>query len=660
MARLLPPLLLALFGAWCGTFAGGATAWGSAVGLAALAAALLWIGSPWRDPLRLGFAGSLLPLALWIAAAASLWASAVPRAGRMGVLLLPAFLWLPGAVERCWPSGDDRRRGLRAVALVTAGISAWALIDWLALGTPRPAMPLGQHTLLAAWLVLVLPLAVLPAREAGPWRLAGIAAAGLGVATVLLTRSLGGAAALAAEALLGIAWLARTRGGRWKGIAAGLVLLALAGAAVQAPRLARIAAGEDPSARARRVYFEAGREGFFARPLLGWGPGSAAWTVHAFLDPIPGVTPPTEAVGELHSLPLQIAYESGGTGLLLAAGIVAVFILRRRAELRTSRDPALLLCGLAGLAGGAVASLGSGAIAVTALPLAAAVVAGAALAAVERGAGPERNFPVRVYAAAALLALLPSELARWRYDRALAAETAGRRAVAREELASAVRLDPAFPLYRMRLALFEEKETAARLALRAAEDGGAVPVLWTVAGLLGFSTQRPWAGEALEKACALDPFSPFPPFYLMLSDPASGAAPAYGAHALLADPRLLAATAWNPQLLGLSLEMVRRWPGVDPGWKEALLAVRLPSEPPRGPFDRLWLEIDTADTLRGQSLSLAVFHRRPWRTQWEVVRVRPDLVARLDLPPATSLRTTAPGALRVSCRSRAGQGLLTE
>lgn len=660
MARLVPPLLLALFGAWCGTFAGGATAWGSAAGLATLLAALLWIGSPWRDPLRLGPSGSLLPLALWIAAAVSAWGSPVPRAGRMGVLLLPAFLWLPGVVERCWRTGDDRRQGLRTVALVTAGISAWALIDWLGLGAPRPAMPLGQHTLLAAWLVLVLPLAILPAREAGPWRFTGIAAVGLGAVTVLLTRSLAGTAALAAEAVLGAVWLARTRGGRWKGIAGGLVLLALAGAAVQAPRLVWIAAGEDFSARVRSVYFEAGREGFLARPLLGWGPGSAAWTVHAFLDPVPGVSPPGEAVGELHSLPLQLAYELGGTGLTLALGIVAVFVLRRRAELQTSRDPALLGCGLLGLAGGAVASLGSGAIAVTALPLAAAVVAGAALSAAEREAGREPSLPMRIYAVAAALALLPSELARWRYDRALAAETEGRRAVARQALASAVRLDPAFPLYRMRLALFTDGETAARLALRAAEDGGAVPVLWTAAGLLGFSARSPWAGDALDRACALDPFGPFPPFYRMLSAPGSGAAPAYGAHALLAEPRLLAATSWNPQLLGLSLEMVRRWPGVDPGWKEALLAAASVPVPSRGPFLRLGLEIDTADTLRGQSLSLPVFRRRPWPARWPLVRIRQDLVLSLDLPPATTLPTTAPDAFRRVCRSQNGQELLTK
>jgi len=36
----------------------------------------------------------------------------------------------------------------------------------------------------------------------------------------------------------------------------------------------------------------------------------------AFLQPVPGVNPWGEAVGELHSLPVQIGYETGATGLL--------------------------------------------------------------------------------------------------------------------------------------------------------------------------------------------------------------------------------------------------------------------------------------------------------------------------------------------------------
>jgi hypothetical protein len=179
---------------------------------------------------------------------------------------------------------------------------------------------------------------------------------------------------------------------------------------------------------------------------------------------------------------------------------------------------------------------------------------------------------------AALLALVPTELARWRYDRAVAAAGAGRTAAAEAELASAVRLDPAFPLYPLRLALLragrlQEGAAAADLAWQAAKQGKAVPSLWLVAGILGYSAHRPWAGSALEAACTLDPLDPFPPFYAMLVKPGDADAPALGAQALLAEPRFAAAVFWrrHPDLLARSLAAVRAWPGVDDGWKEAFL-----------------------------------------------------------------------------------------
>lgn len=654
MSGLLPPLLLALFGAWCGTFAWGPSWPASAVAYLSLLGALVWIAPSWRDPLRLGGSGRLLPPALWIAAAASAWASPVPRAGWMPVLLLPAFCALPAAVERCWRREEDRRRGLRALALAVAGISLWALVDWAFLGSPRPAMPLGHHNLLAAWLVLLLPLAVLPAREPGAWRWAGLAAGGLAAAAVLASRSLSGCAALAGVAFLAFAARAgRERRRRlWGALLAAALLLAL----LQLPRALRILAGNDPSARARGAYLLAGARGFTARPILGWGPGSTPWTVAAFLDPVPGVNPWGESVGDLHSLSVQLAYELGITGFLLAGGIAVLFFARRIAEREEGRDPALLLGGILGLAGGAVASLGTGAIAVTALPLAAATAAGAALAG--SGRGPARRgspWPVRVYAVAALLALTPLELARWHYDRA----RAGKGPQAEAELAAAMRLDPGFPLYPMRLALLRfgdpgGEASAAELALRAAGKGRGVPSLWLVAGITGPSA------DALEKACILDPLDPFPPFYGMVAAPEDPEAPARGAQALLAEPRLLAATFWerHPDLLAGSLARVRDWPGVDAGWKEALLRAAPPAGARGGPTQRLALTIDGEE---GQSLSLTAFRRCPWPVPWPLIEVRTPLWEGLQVPPAAASQGTAPDFFRASpCRRRsaAGQALL--
>src|SRR6185436_17248990 len=114
--------------AWCGTLAGGATFAGSAATALSLLGLLAWIGTSWRDPLRLGRAGRWLPVALWLFAALSAAASPVPRAGIVGLLLLPAFLGLPGAVARCW-RGEAGRQGLRAVSALVAAIALWALLD---------------------------------------------------------------------------------------------------------------------------------------------------------------------------------------------------------------------------------------------------------------------------------------------------------------------------------------------------------------------------------------------------------------------------------------------------------------------------------------------------------------------------------------------------
>ena len=660
MSGFFPPLLLALFGAWCGTFAWGPSWPASAAAALAILGSLLWIAPPWRDPLRLGATGRLLPWALWIAVAASGWASPVPRAGWVALILLPAFLVLPGVVERCWRLEEDRRRGLRALALAVAGIALWSLIDWLALGSPRPAMPLGHHNLLAAWLVILLPLAVLPARETGPWRFAGLAAGGLAVAAILASRSLAGCAALAAAALLAFGARAGRSRRRWGWLA--LLAAALLVSFIQLPRALRIASGADLSAQARGAYLAAGIEGFQARPMLGWGPGSVPWTAAAFLEPVLRVNPWGESVGDLHSLPVQLAYELGATGLLLVAGLIVLFFVRRIAEREEGRDPALLLGGLLGLGSGAVASLGSGALAVTALPLAAAVAAGAALAGSGRGKARSSRLPVRIYALAALLALAPLEVARWHYDRArLAGAKPGE---AEAELAAAMRLDPAFPLYPMRLALLragtpEGRDRAAGLALRAAEKGNAIPSFWLIAGILGRSAKAPWAGAALEKACFLDPLDPFPPYYGMLANPADPDAPALGAQALLNEPRLAAAVFWerHPELLAQSLTLVRAWPGVDAGWKEALLAA-VPSGGRSGPIKKVELTIDTEQE---ETLSLTAFRRRPWGIPWGLVDVRQPLWDGFRVPPAAASKGTAPNFYRAApCRrSLAGQRLLT-
>lgn len=524
LAALAPAAGAGAFGLWAGTVEGGATAAGATAGHALLlAAALAGAAASWRDPLALGRAGRLLPWALWLLTAASAWASPVPRAGIVAVALLPAFLLVPAAVAHAWRGSPGRRWGLPGIAAVVAVSALWALAGRLLGGDERASAPVGHHLLLAVWLLALLPLAALPAATGRGWRRwLGGGAAVAGVAALVATGSLTAWGGLAFEGVLAAWAVVRRAGGtsscrevdrrrRRRGAfaaATAVALLALL-VAFAAPRLLRIVTGDDPSASAREVYARAALAGAAERPALGWGPGSAAWTAAEHLRPVPGINPPGEVVAEHHALPLQLAYELGWTGLLLALATAAVFAARRLRSLAGLRavpggpfaggaaagggsgpaasgvaaagglpgvtgtspgggspgasDPALAAAGLIGLAGAAVALLATGWLAVAALPVALAVAAGAALAgslrrapavsaapavAAEAGQGTRRlrrTAPVLLYVLAAAVVLAPLDLARLAYDRAVVAESPE---AARTALDRAVRLDPRFPLYR--------------------------------------------------------------------------------------------------------------------------------------------------------------------------------------------------------------------
>ncbi len=704
---LVPALLVVLYAGWCGNLLGGVTAAGSTAALAALLLVVAALSGPWRDPLRLGRLGRLVPLGLWVAVAASAWLSPAPRAGLEAVVLLPAYVLVPGAVARCWEGDAARRLGARGMAAAVALLAAWALAAErgeaaggfaptgimgaataaggrpLAPGFGATLAPLGHHTLLAAWLVTLLPVALLPLRERNAWRWLGAGAGALGIAAVLAGGSLAGGVALAGEALAVAWWLASrstaagppalpqhgavgaaavvSHGAVAPGVAFGrrsrrrlAVALAAVGlllAASQLPRLARIASRQDVSSLARAVYLRAGWQGWRERPWLGWGPGSVPWTAAWFMVPRPGINPWGEAVGELHSLPVQLAYEIGALGLLAALATGGAFLARRWPERRTAADPGLLVAGCLGLAGAGAAWLGTAAIAVAALPLALAAAAGAALA----GGRPDGETgpppaPVRwrgmasFYALLAAAVLLAPEVARWHYDRAVAAGQAGEQPAVRSELAAAVRNDPELPLYRLRLALVQDggalSPGAAGLAWRAARDARGIGLLWLVAGILGHARGEAWAPSAFEQSCVLDPLSPFPPFYLMASAPDAAAAPRLGARALLAEPRLMAATFWEGRepLFRQALEEMRRWPGVDAGWKLAMLRAAPAPADRHGAVVRLELIVDAGAYTQASTLHL--FRRRPWPVRWQLIRLRQGVAELVRLPPAFSLRST--------------------
>ncbi len=629
LSAYLPAALLLLFAAGAGTFAGAATAAGALAGHLALLLCLALAAGRWRDPL--GRRGSLLLLALLLSVAASLLLSPVPRAGCLAVLL-PAFLLVPPAVAECWGDARRRRSGVWAVSLVVAAVAAASLVEAWRLETAA-ALPLGHHNLLAAWLVTLLPVAVLPWRDGGGGRLLALAAGLLGLAALFATGSL--AAAVAAAAVAVPAALLVRKG--WLALALAAVFLG-----PQAPRLLGLVAG-DPSLQARWGYLEAGWRGFAERPVFGWGPGATAWTIGEQLRPRPGIHPPDEVVADLHSLPLQLAYELGSSGLLLGFGVALIFWYRHR---QAAADPGLRRAAFLGLAALAVMSLAGLPLSVTALPVAALVVVGGVLAAGggrERPQQGSRRWPALAAGLAIAAVVLPLDLAQAAYDRAATAADPGEQA---RHLRRAVALDPDFPLYRARLAWLEAEiggadREIARRAVRAAADAYGVAPLWLVAGVLAQETGGPGSREALERACRLSPLGALAPFRLALGEPTRAASAEWGARALLAEPRLAAATAWGArrELLAAAVGRAVAAPGVDAGWRQRLAERVDEGLDLAGPTRRIALAMDGEGSA---SLSLYAFRRRPWPAELVPVALSAAALARIDLVPAVGLRTTAP------------------
>jgi hypothetical protein len=120
----------------------------------------------------------------------------------------------------------------------------------------------------------------------------------------------------------------------------------------------------------------------------------------------------------------------------------------------------------------------------------------------------------------------------------------------------------------------------------------------------------------------------------------------------------MAASFWerHPGLFKRTLEAVRSWPGIDAGWKEALIAGAPPVTGRKGPYSRMELLIDAEPET---ALSLAAFRRRPWPARWPLVQVRQDMLAGLRVPPAFSWRGTTPNAVEAGpCRRSSGGHLL--
>ncbi len=594
---LSAPLILFLFAAFLGGFHSGAVASSVIMGMAILVACALY--AAWRaeilDPLRLGQALERTPKATWRRAILGLlpWLvllvglgalanSPVPRSGRLALCLFPWGLMLVPAMARSTPSPERRAVAQKGFALSLAVVSAWALHDWFT-GSPRPAMPLGHHGLLALWLVAIMPVAVLPtllqpAHKAGlAGRLSVQLVAALGLLTLLATRSLAGALGLSAQ-VLWIAWRGfrephalapRARRGR-RVLAMGAALMFLA--VVAAPRLVTALRVGDRSVEARWVYLVHAFEGLAARPWLGWGPGSSSWTAAQFGGGFG--QPGGEVVTDLHSLPAEILYESGVLGFLGVLVVAAAWIAARarsaRSASRSSEARAWTQSVGAGALGLLVSATVSGFFDVMAIWLLIPVllglhmgveveVAAALQAAPERSAAePRRTAESGVpkshtwersgHWVVALGMLLVLVLA-WVPIRPLLAQLSWQESQRRvdehdrssniQSLERAVLWDPAFPLYRSAFARALARASQYRVetvlgpsspgreSLRAARDAVGLAPLFLEAGFRLREEVLPQedihlelALGALRRACDLNASDPMAPFLLATTAPA--------------------------------------------------------------------------------------------------------------------------------------------
>jgi hypothetical protein len=602
---VVPGLLLALLSCWCGTLPGGATAAGSIVGITAILSLAL-LGVPhWSDPLQLGRRlGLVLPLGLVTATLISWASSPVSRSGQLGVLLLPAILLAPAGVARCWQDPRRLQIGLETLSLVIVVVSGWSLVDWWRLDTPRAAMPLGHHNLLAGWLVFLLPFAAVGLRRSGARRWLAATALLVGTGAILATGSALGLTALILQGTLAALW--------WPSLRIPFAAITVLAGLSQLPRVLRILSATDVSTKARLLYLHAAWDGVLERPAFGWGPGSTPWLIAGFLEPDPTVNPPSQVVGDLHSLPAQLAFELGLVGLAMGSGLWLLFVVRRWIEREEAGNKPELLAPLIALGGGTLFLLGNAPFTVLALPVAIILTCGAALAAgpgldQARGSRPRLLFTL-LYLLPVGVLLLPMILAQVHYDRAATAESSIQ---SLDEIDLARSLDPSFPLYGARTAwlkgsLHGVDDDSARLALHSAESAMGVAPLWLAAGSMGLEVSADWTLDALSTASNLDPLSPLPHLLMALSQPQHPEAGRWAAQALRLEPRLSRTSRFldNPDLIQRTTEVLEA-----SGQDGDLLASLRTETSALPPGAALGLTMDREPAL---AFSLYGFRRRPW------------------------------------------------
>jgi hypothetical protein len=623
-AALWPATLFLLVAAVLGGVETGARFPHVAVGLGLVAVSALAGARELRDPLRLGTGARWLLGALVVTAVASWWASQMPRAGLVGLLVLPSLLLLPAATARLLAGPRERRLGVAAWGAALTLVAVWALI----VDGGRVGEPVGDPRLLAAILVTGLPLAALGWREPGAMRWIAGAAALSTVGVLLATRSVVATLALAVACAVAAPRIGRGRN-----------LVARRGAARRRLDRPRPRSGDPRRDIGGSRAVDGGPRRLERRaraPLARLGTG------HGRLDggrlsPSGAGSPRTApGLGSPRSTPLVLALELGLPALALLLAASVAFVRARRARRATAMDPGLALAGAAGLAAGCVALGADAWLTTPASSVTLALAAGFLFAG--EGPPPGRARRGSIGLAVAHLAVLvwlgmPLVAAGQLYEQARDEENAGRRA---RLLTDAVERDPRFPLYRARVAwggAARADQAAWRPLLEAAYEARGVAPLWLrAAERAARAGKRGDARRAAGRALALAPHSAPAAFLLHVLTPGDVDC---AARAMLVEPRLAAAVRWRGHETERrrALARVGAWPGVDRRWKLQFLRQARGAAPGGGAELELVTRLDED---AATSLSLRVFRRAPWPAEvlsWSVDR---EAASRIRVPPATT------------------------
>ena len=303
---------------------------------------------PWRWLVALGLSAGVVLAASWQSPyrGQSILAAATPLAALLVFLLM--YDWVQAEPIATETRLEMLARGIGGLlgATVLLSVGRWTAAtaarwsqgaSWSEITEARNGFPLGHTNYTAGLALLALPwCGVLAWRARGPVRGAWSILAALALVALFTSGSRGGLLGLAA--MIAVTLLLARLG--WRRVAVlGLLALGLLLLLVVAnPRVRSLLGPRDPltppaeSDVQRSAMLVAGMRMGGDRPLLGWGPGVTPWVYPRYRA---GLAGGAENVLQLHSLPVQIWADAGGSGLLCffwLGGLLVAACWRRQGD----------------------------------------------------------------------------------------------------------------------------------------------------------------------------------------------------------------------------------------------------------------------------------------------------------------------------------------